>query len=47
MAIVGTVLGAALSLFMAFVAAGNIAPKWLYSLLSSEAFGAAANSTTF
>lgn len=30
MAIVGTVLGAGLSLFMAFGAASNIAPKWLY-----------------
>lgn len=30
MAIVGTVLGAGLSLFMAFCAATNIAPKWLY-----------------
>lgn len=30
MAIVGTVLGALLSLFMAFGAASNIAPKWLY-----------------
>lgn len=30
MAIAGTVLGAALSLSMPFVAAGNIAPKWLY-----------------
>lgn len=30
MAIVGTVLGAVLSLFMAFAAASNIAPNWLY-----------------
>lgn len=30
MAIVGTVLGAALSLFVAFAAASNISPKWLY-----------------
>ncbi len=30
MAIVGTVLGAILSLFMAFGAASNIAPRWLY-----------------
>lgn len=30
MAIVGTVLGAVLSLFVAFAAASNIAPKWLY-----------------
>ncbi|WP_106400724.1 phosphonate ABC transporter, permease protein PhnE [Actinocorallia populi] len=30
MAIVGTVLGAALSLFCAFGAASNIAPRWLY-----------------
>lgn len=30
MAIVGTVLGAGLSLFMAFGAASNIAPTWLY-----------------
>lgn len=30
MAIVGTVLGSFLSLFIAFGAAGNIAPRWLY-----------------
>ncbi|MBL3700915.1 phosphonate ABC transporter, permease protein PhnE [Leucobacter luti] len=30
MAIVGTVLGAVLSLFVAFAAASNIAPRWLY-----------------
>ncbi len=30
MAIVGTVLGAVLSLFMAFAASSNIAPKWMY-----------------
>ncbi|MDV2474652.1 phosphonate ABC transporter, permease protein PhnE [Rhodococcus zopfii] len=30
MAIVGTVLGAGLSLLVAFAAASNIAPKWLY-----------------
>ncbi|PPF80902.1 phosphonate ABC transporter, permease protein PhnE [Pseudoclavibacter sp. RFBJ3] len=30
MAIVGTVLGAVLSLFMAFAASSNIAPKWVY-----------------
>ena len=30
MAIVGTVLGAVLSLFVAFAAASNISPKWLY-----------------
>ena len=30
MAIVGTVLGAVLSLFVAFAAASNIAPKWVY-----------------
>ncbi|AWH92489.1 phosphonate ABC transporter, permease protein PhnE [Dietzia lutea] len=30
MAIVGTVLGAGLSLIVAFGAAGNIAPKWMY-----------------
>jgi phosphonate transport system permease protein len=30
MAIVGTALGAVLSLFIAFGAASNIAPKWLY-----------------
>jgi phosphonate transport system permease protein len=30
MAVVGTVLGAVLSLFVAFAAASNIAPKWLY-----------------
>lgn len=30
MAIVGTVLGALLSLFVAFAAASNISPKWLY-----------------
>ena len=30
MAIVGTVLGAMLSLFVAFAAASNIAPRWLY-----------------
>lgn len=30
MAIVGTVLGAGLSLFVAFAAASNISPKWLY-----------------
>ncbi|NLG55294.1 MAG: phosphonate ABC transporter, permease protein PhnE [Rhodococcus sp.] len=30
MAIVGTVLGGVLSLFVAFGAASNIAPKWLY-----------------
>lgn len=30
MAIVGTVLGAGLSLLMAFAAASNIAPKWVY-----------------
>lgn len=30
MAIVGTVLGAVLSLFVAFAAASNVAPKWLY-----------------
>ncbi|UOQ59507.1 phosphonate ABC transporter, permease protein PhnE [Leucobacter rhizosphaerae] len=30
MAIVGTALGAVLSLFVAFAAASNIAPKWLY-----------------
>ncbi|WP_024794048.1 phosphonate ABC transporter, permease protein PhnE [Tomitella biformata] len=30
MAIVGTVLGTVLSLFVAFAAASNIAPKWLY-----------------
>ncbi|WP_350348972.1 phosphonate ABC transporter, permease protein PhnE [Agromyces sp. G08B096] len=30
MAIVGTVLGAVLSLIVAFAAASNIAPKWLY-----------------
>ena len=30
MAIVGTVLGAALSLLVAFTAASNIAPRWLY-----------------
>ncbi|MGV8881411.1 MAG: phosphonate ABC transporter, permease protein PhnE [Rhodoglobus sp.] len=30
MAIVGTVLGAVLSLFVAFAAATNIAPKWVY-----------------
>lgn len=32
MAIVGTVLGAILSLFIAFGAASNIAPRWLYYL---------------
>lgn len=30
MAVVGTVLGAVLSMFVAFAAASNIAPKWLY-----------------
>ncbi|MFZ2529101.1 MAG: phosphonate ABC transporter, permease protein PhnE [Rhodococcus sp. (in: high G+C Gram-positive bacteria)] len=30
MAIVGTVLGGVLSLFVAFAAASNIAPRWLY-----------------
>lgn len=30
MAVVGTVLGAALSLFVAFAAASNLAPRWLY-----------------
>ena len=30
MAIVGTVLGAMLSLFVAFAASSNIAPRWLY-----------------
>ncbi|QIM16188.1 phosphonate ABC transporter, permease protein PhnE [Leucobacter insecticola] len=30
MAVVGTVLGAILSLFIAFGAAANLAPKWLY-----------------
>jgi phosphonate transport system permease protein len=30
MAIVGTVLGAVLSLFVAFAAASNLSPKWLY-----------------
>jgi phosphonate transport system permease protein len=30
MAVVGTVLGAVLSLFVAFAAASNIAPRWLY-----------------
>jgi phosphonate transport system permease protein len=31
MAIIGTLLGAVLSLFLSFTAASNIAPKWLYS----------------
>jgi len=30
MAIIGTLLGAVLSLFIAFAAASNISPKWLY-----------------
>ncbi|TDP89309.1 phosphonate transport system permease protein [Leucobacter luti] len=30
MAVVGTVLGAALSLFVAFAAASNLSPRWLY-----------------
>lgn len=30
MAIIGTVLGAVLSLFIAFAAASNLSPKWLY-----------------
>lgn len=31
MAIIGTLIGAVLSLFLSFAAASNIAPRWLYS----------------